>query len=32
MHFTFVEAASMLLLETGYEPEQVRTERFGPTG
>ena len=28
----FVEAASMLLLETGYEPEQVRTERFGPTG
>ena len=21
-----------LLLETGYEPEQVRTERFGPTG
>ena len=28
----FVEAASTLLLETGYEPEQVRTERFGPTG
>jgi ferredoxin-NADP reductase len=28
----FVEAASSLLLETGYEPEQVRTERFGPTG
>jgi ferredoxin-NADP reductase len=28
----FVEAASVLLLETGYEPEQVRTERFGPTG
>jgi ferredoxin-NADP reductase len=28
----FVEAASMLLLETGFEPEQVRTERFGPTG
>ena len=28
----FVEAASSLLLETGFEPEQVRTERFGPTG
>jgi len=28
----FVEAASTLLLDTGYEPEQVRTERFGPTG
>ena len=28
----FVEAASMLLLEAGYEPERVRTERFGPTG
>jgi ferredoxin-NADP reductase len=28
----FVEAASSLLLEAGYEPEQVRTERFGPTG
>jgi ferredoxin-NADP reductase len=28
----FVEAASELLLDTGFEPEQVRTERFGPTG
>ncbi|MEA2362156.1 MAG: hypothetical protein QOD71_1301 [Thermoleophilaceae bacterium] len=28
----FVESASRLLLENGFEPEQVRTERFGPTG
>ena len=28
----FVEAASQLALEAGFEPEQVRTERFGPTG
>lgn len=28
----FVEAASRLLLQAGYEPDQVRTERFGPTG
>jgi ferredoxin-NADP reductase len=28
----FVETASRLLLEAGYEPGQVRTERFGPTG
>jgi ferredoxin-NADP reductase len=28
----FVESASRLLLETGFEPDQVRTERFGPTG
>ena len=28
----FVETASQLLLETGFEPEQIRTERFGPTG
>ncbi|HET8975481.1 MAG TPA: FAD-binding oxidoreductase, partial [Solirubrobacterales bacterium] len=28
----FVEAASRLLLQAGYEPHQVRTERFGPTG
>ena len=28
----FVESASQLLLELGYEPEQIRTERFGPTG
>jgi ferredoxin-NADP reductase len=28
----FVEAASRLLLEHGFEPESVRTERFGPTG
>ncbi len=28
----FVEAASGLLLESGFEPERVRTERFGPTG
>ena len=28
----FVEAASRLLLETGFEPRAIRTERFGPTG
>jgi ferredoxin-NADP reductase len=28
----FVEAASRLLLETGFEPQRIRTERFGPTG
>jgi ferredoxin-NADP reductase len=28
----FVEAGSQLLLSAGYEPHQVRTERFGPTG
>jgi ferredoxin-NADP reductase len=28
----FVEAASRLLLEAAFEPERVRTERFGPTG
>jgi ferredoxin-NADP reductase len=28
----FVETASSLLLETGFDPGRVRTERFGPTG
>jgi ferredoxin-NADP reductase len=28
----FVEAASGLLLESGFDPQQIRTERFGPTG
>lgn len=28
----FVEAASQLLLQAGHEPQQIRTERFGPTG
>jgi ferredoxin-NADP reductase len=28
----FVETASQLLLEAGLPPEQIRTERFGPTG
>jgi ferredoxin-NADP reductase len=28
----FVEAAARLLLEVGYDPGQIRTERFGPTG
>jgi ferredoxin-NADP reductase len=28
----FVETAATLLLGAGYEPERVRTERFGPTG
>jgi ferredoxin-NADP reductase len=28
----FVESASQLLLAAGLPPEQIRTERFGPTG
>ncbi|HKQ40894.1 MAG TPA: ferredoxin reductase [Pseudonocardia sp.] len=28
----FVETATRLLLETEFDPERVRTERFGPTG
>jgi ferredoxin-NADP reductase len=28
----FVESATELLLECGFEPQRVRTERFGPTG
>jgi ferredoxin-NADP reductase len=28
----FVEAASRLLLDAGFEPQAIRTERFGPTG
>jgi ferredoxin-NADP reductase len=28
----FVEAASRLLVDTGFDPAMVRTERFGPTG
>jgi ferredoxin-NADP reductase len=28
----FVETASRLALEAGYEPQRIRTERFGPTG
>ena len=28
----FVEAASQLLLQAGHEPQQISTERFGPTG
>ncbi len=28
----FVESAGGLLLEIGFEPNSVRTERFGPTG
>jgi ferredoxin-NADP reductase len=28
----FVEAATTLLLGNGFDPEHVRTERFGPTG
>jgi ferredoxin-NADP reductase len=27
----FVEAASTLALEAGFDPRRVRTERFGPT-
>jgi ferredoxin-NADP reductase len=28
----FVEGASALLVEAGFEPGRIRTERFGPTG
>jgi ferredoxin-NADP reductase len=28
----FVETASQLVLEAGFEPSQIRTERFGPSG
>jgi len=28
----FVETAARLALEAGFQPERVRTERFGPTG
>jgi ferredoxin-NADP reductase len=28
----FVESATDLLLESGFEPHRIRTERFGPTG
>ncbi len=28
----FVESMSQMLLATGYAPERIRTERFGPTG
>jgi ferredoxin-NADP reductase len=28
----FVEAAADLLLDAGFKPEAIRTERFGPTG
>jgi len=28
----FVEAATGLLLATGFEPQRIRTERFGPSG
>jgi ferredoxin-NADP reductase len=28
----FVESATGLLLESGFDPQRVRTERFGPTG
>jgi ferredoxin-NADP reductase len=28
----FVESASRLLLDNGFDPAQIRTERFGPTG
>jgi ferredoxin-NADP reductase len=28
----FVESVATLLVEIGYDPLRVRTERFGPTG
>jgi ferredoxin-NADP reductase len=27
-----VEAVALALVDLGYEPSRVRTERFGPTG
>jgi hypothetical protein len=27
-----VETAAELALDAGFDPERVRTERFGPTG
>lgn len=29
---SFVETAAGLLTEAGYDPDRIRTERFGPTG
>jgi ferredoxin-NADP reductase len=29
---SFVEAAASLLMEAGYEPGWIKTERFGATG
>ena len=29
---SFVEAVAASLVEIGYEPDQVKTERFGATG
>ena len=28
----FVETGSQLILDAGYDPQRIRTERFGPTG
>jgi ferredoxin-NADP reductase len=28
----FVETAATLLLDAGFDPQRIRTERFGPTG
>jgi ferredoxin-NADP reductase len=28
----FVESGSQLLMDAGFDPQQIRTERFGPTG
>jgi ferredoxin-NADP reductase len=28
----FVEAVATALVELGYDPASIRTERFGPTG
>jgi ferredoxin-NADP reductase len=28
----FVETGTQLLLDAGFDPQQIRTERFGPTG
>jgi ferredoxin-NADP reductase len=28
----FVESGSELLMDAGFDPQQIRTERFGPTG
>ena len=28
----FVETGSQLAMDAGFDPQQIRTERFGPTG
>jgi len=32
MRLIYSQAATGLLMDAGFEPQQVLTERFGPTG